>query len=320
MFQGVINSFDMPARQSFVVEMIEDRADLANAIALNSTMVNGARLIGPSIAGAVIAVAGEGFCFLIDGLSYVAVIASLVLMRTRRSVPKIRQNVFAELREGWRYIVGFAPIRSILTLIATFSLVGFPYSVLLPVFASTVLHGGPHTLGFLTAASGIGALVSAITLALRKTIVGLGRMIAVVAFTFGTALIALGISSTLWLSLPAMVIVGFSMMQMMAASNTIMQTILQEDKRGRVMSFYSLSFMGVLPFGSLIAGALANRIGAPMTVMLGGSLCILVAIWFSIQLKHVRRVVRPIYVQLGILSEVAEGLQAATSLHTPPER
>jgi MFS family permease len=320
MFQGVINSFDMPARQSFVVEMIEDRADLANAIALNSTMVNGARLIGPSIAGAVIALAGEGFCFLIDGLSYIAVIASLMLMRTRRSEPKARKNIFHELREGFGYIIGFAPIRSILTLIAAFSLLGFPYTVLLPVFASTILHGGPHTLGFLTAASGTGALISAITLALRKTIVGLGKMISIVAFTFGAALMALGISRTLWLSLPLMLITGFSMMQMMAASNTIMQTILEEDKRGRVMSFYSLSFMGILPFGSLISGALADRFGAPTTVIAGGALCIAVATWFSMQLKHVRRIIRPIYVQLGIIPEVAEGLQVAASFQTPPER
>jgi MFS family permease len=320
MFQGVINSFDMPARQSFVVEMIEDRADLANAIALNSTMVNGSRLIGPSIAGAVIALAGEGFCFLIDGLSYIAVIASLMLMRTRRSEPKARQNIFTELRVGFGYIIGFAPIRSILTLIAAFSLLGFPYTVLLPVFASTVLHGGPHTLGFLTAASGTGALISAITLALRKTIVGLGKMISLVAFTFGGALMALGMSRTPWLSLPLMLITGFSMMQMMAASNTIMQTILEEDKRGRVMSFYSLSFMGVLPFGSLISGALADKFGAPTTVIGGGALCIAVATWFLLQLKHVRRIVRPIYIQLGIIPEVAEGLQAATSFQTPPER
>jgi MFS family permease len=320
MFQGVINSFDMPARQSFVVEMIEDRADLANAIALNSTMVNGARLIGPSIAGAVIALAGEGFCFLIDGLSYIAVIASLMLMRTRTSEPKGRQNIFTELREGFGYIIGFSPIRSILTLIAAFSLVGFPYTVLLPVFASTVLHGGPHTLGFLTAASGTGALISAITLALRKTIVGLGKMISAVAFAFGAALMALGISRTLWLSLPLMLITGFSMMQLMAASNTIMQTILEEDKRGRVMSFYSLSFMGILPFGSLISGALADRFGAPTTVIGGGALCIAVATWFSMQLKHVRRIIRPIYIQLGIIPEVAEGLQAASSFQTPPER
>ena len=320
MFQGVINSFDMPARQSFVIEMIEDRADLANAIALNSTMVNGARLIGPSIAGVVIALAGEGFCFLIDGLSYIAVIASLMLMRTRRSEPKGRQNIFTELREGFGYIIGFAPIRSILALIAAFSLLGFPYTVLLPVFASTVLHGGPHTLGFLTAASGTGALISAITLALRKTVVGLGKMISAVAFTFGAALMALGISRTLWLSLPLMLITGFSMMQMMAASNTIMQTILEEDKRGRVMSFYSLSFMGILPFGSLISGALADKFGAPTTVIGGGALCIAVATWFLMQLKHVRRIIRPIYVQLGIIPEVAEGLQAAASFQTPPER
>jgi MFS family permease len=320
MFQGVINSFDMPARQSFVIEMIEDRADLSNAIALNSTMVNGARLIGPSIAGAVIALAGEGFCFLIDGLSYIAVIASLMLMRTRRSESKVRQNIFAELREGFGYIIGFPPIRSILTLLAAFSLVGFPYTVLLPVFASTVLHGGPHTLGFLTAASGTGALISAITLALRKSIVGLGKVISAVGFSFGAALMALGISRTLWLSLPVMLITGFSMMQMMAASNTIMQTILEEDKRGRVMSFYSLSFMGILPFGSLICGALADKFGAPTTVIGGGALCIAVATWFSMQLKHVRRIIRPIYIQLGIIPEVAEGLQAAASFQTPPER
>jgi MFS family permease len=243
-----------------------------------------------------------------------------MLMRIRRSEPKARQNILNELREGFGYIIGFAPIRSILTLIAAFSLLGFPYTVLLPVFASTVLHGGPHTLGFLTAASGTGALISAITLALRKTIVGLGKVISAVAFTFGAALMALGISRTLWLSLPVMLITGFSMMQMMAASNTIMQTILEQDKRGRVMSFYSLSFMGVLPFGSLISGALADRFGAPTTVVAGGALCIAVATWFSIQLKYVRRIVRPIYIQLGIIPEVAEGLQAAASLQTPPER
>src|SRR5262245_22047470 len=283
-------------------------------------MVNGALLIGPSIAGGVIALAGEGFCFLIDGLSYIAVIVSLMLMRIGRSEPKARQNIFNELREGFGYIRGFAPIRSILTLIAAFSLLGFPYTVLLPVFASTVLHGGPHTLGFLTAASGTGALISAITLALRKTIVGLGKMISLVTFTFGAALIALGISKTLWLSLPLMLMTGFSMMQMMAASNTIMQTILEPDKRGRVMSFYSLSFMGILPFGSLISGALADRFAAPATVIVGGALCIVVATWFSMQLKHVRRIARPIYIQLGIIPEVAEGLQAAASLQTPPER
>ncbi len=317
MFQGVVNAIDMPARQTFVVEMIEDRADLSNAIALNSSMVNGARLVGPSIAGLVIAYAGEGYCFLIDGFSYLAVIGSLLLMHTKPGV-RARQNLLEGLREGWNYIVGFTPLRSILGLVGFISLVGIPYSVLLPVFATVVLHGGAHTLGFLTGAAGIGALMSAITLALRRTIVGLGKMINIMAFTFGGGLIAFGFARSAWLSFPLMVVVGFSMMGLLAASNTIMQTIVDEDKRGRVMSFYTLSFSGVAPFGSLIAGALAARIGAPMTVVIGGFLCLMAGIWFSIRLPEIRRVVRPIYIDLGILPEIAAGVQAASALQTPP--
>ena len=320
MFQGAVNAFDMPARQAFLVEMIEDRADLANAIALNSTMVNGARLVGPSIAGIIISIAGEGYCFLIDGISYLAVIASLFLMRIRPSgVRRPQHNVISELREGWSYVMNFAPIRSILTLLAAISLIGVPYMVLMPVFASTVLHGGPHTLGFLTGASGVGALISAITLAMRKSIVGLGRMIAITAFTFGAGLIVFGFSRSLWLSLLLMLFIGFSMMQQMAAGNTILQTIVDEDKRGRVMSFYTMAFIGAAPFGSLIAGALASKIGAPLTVVYSGSLCVLVAFWFSTQLKEIRRIMKPIYVGLGILPEVATGMQAAAVLQTPPE-
>jgi MFS family permease len=320
MFQGAVNAFDMPARQAFLVEMIEDRADLANAIALNSSMVNGARLIGPSIAGVIIAVAGEGYCFLIDGFSYIAVIASLLLMKIRPSPTRaVRQNVITELHDGWAYVTGFAPIRGILTLLASVSLVGIPYMVLLPVFASNILHGGPHTLGFLTGASGVGALISAISLAMRKTIVGLGRMIAITALTFGAGLVGFGLSHWLWLSLLIMLVNGFSMMQQMSASNTILQTIVDEDKRGRVMSFYTMAFMGVAPFGSLIAGALASKIGAPLTVVVGGALCILVALWFATQLKTIRNLVRPIYQELGILPEVATGMQTAAVLQTPPE-
>jgi len=320
MFQGAVNAFDMPARQAFLVEMIEDRADLANAIALNSTMVNGARLVGPSIAGIIIAVAGEGYCFLVDGISYLAVIASLFLMRIRpSSARRAQHNVISELREGWSYVISFAPIRSILTLLAAISLIGVPYMVLMPVFAGTVLHGGPHTLGFLTGASGVGALISAITLAMRKSIVGLGRMIAITAFTFGAGLIAFGFSRSLWLSLLLMLVIGFSMMQQMAAGNTILQTIVDEDKRGRVMSFYTMAFIGAAPFGSLIAGALASKIGAPLTVVCSGSLCVLVAFWFSIQLKEIRRIVKPIYVELGILPEVATAIETAALLQTPPE-
>jgi MFS family permease len=194
-----------------------------------------------------------------------------------------------------------------------------PYSVLMPIFASDVLHGGPHTVGFLTGAAGLGALISAITLAARKTIVGLGRVIAITAFTFGAGLVALGLSHWLWLSLPLTLVTGFSMMQQMSSSNTIMQTIVEENKRGRVMSFYTMAFIGVAPFGSLIAGLAASKVGAPHTVMLGGTLCMIVAFWFSRKLEGIRKVVRPIYVQLGILPEVATGIQTASALQTPPE-
>jgi MFS family permease len=318
-FQGIVNAVDMPARQAFLVEMVTDRADLANAIALNSSMVNGARLIGPSIAGIVIGFAGEAYCFLIDGFSYLAVIASLLFMTVMPVMHEARKNMFSELKEGFAYVSTFTPIRSILLLLMCVSLVGVPYSVLLPIFASDVLHGGPHTLGFLTGASGMGALISAITLAARKTIVGLGRIIAITAFTFGLGLIALGLSQWLWLSLPLMLVTGFSMMQQMSSSNTIMQTIVEESKRGRVMSFYTMAFIGVAPFGSLIAGFAASRIGAPHTVMVGGALCMITAFWFSRRLKGIREVVRPIYVKLGILPEVATGIQAASALQTPPE-
>jgi len=319
-FQGAVNALDMPGRQSFLVEMIEDRGDLANAIALNSSMVNGARLVGPSIAGVVIAISGEKWCFLIDGFSYLAVIASLAMMRVS-SPPIARKetSVFHELKTGWDYVVGFSPIRSILILLACISLVGMPYMVLMPVFAGSVLHGGAHTLGFLTGTSGLGALASAIVLAMRKTVVGLGRRIAVSAFLFGAGLMGFGLSHWLWLSLPLILVTGFSMMQQMAASNTIMQTIVDQDKRGRVMSFYTMAFIGMMPFGSLMAGGLASSIGAPLTVIIGGGLCMICAGWFAIQLKDIRRQIRPIYVDLGILPEVAAGIQTASMLQTPPE-
>jgi len=301
MFQGVVNAFDIPARQTFVVELIEDRADLPNAIALNSSMMNGARLIGPSIAGAVIAIAGEGYCFLIDGISYIAVIASLMLMKTKPGIPRIHENLFSELKAGWRYVMGYDPIRSILALIAFISLVGLPFSVLLPVFAGVILHGGPHTFGFLTGATGLGAFISAISLAMRKSIVGLGKRMAVTSLTFGAALIAFAFSQTFWLSMCLMLVVGFSMMQVVASGNTILQTIVDEDKRGRVMSFYTLAFIGAAPIGSLFAGALANRIGAPPTVVVCGLSCIIASLWFFGRLENIRRIVRPLYVERGIL-------------------
>ena len=318
--QGIVNAFDMPARQTFVVDMVKGREDLANAIALNSSMVNGSRLIGPSIAGIIIGLAGEGYCFLIDGVSYLAVICSLYFMLIdRRTTRPVRKNVWSELKAGWKYVSEFTPIRAILLLLVAISLFGVPYSVLMPIFASNVLHGGPDTLGFLTAASGLGAFISALSLAMRKTIVGLGKMMAITAFSFGGALIAFSLSNSLWLSLPLLLVSGFSMMQVMSASNTIMQTIVDEDKRGRVMSFYTMAIIGMMPFGSLIAGAMANRFGAPHTVLAGGCLCLLVAVWFSMRLEEIRQVVRPIYIELGILPEVAAGIDAASALQTPPE-
>ncbi len=320
LFQGVINAFDMPARQSFVIQMVEDRADLGNAIALNSSMVNAAGLVGPAIAGVVIAATGEAWCFLLDGISYLAVILSLLLMKIPASLPRAAEKqVLQELVEGWRYVVSSPPIRSILLLLGLVSFVGMPYTVLMPIFADSVLHGGPHTLGFLMAASGVGALFSAITLALRRTVLGLGKMIPISAALFGVGLIVFSRSHVLWLSILMMLVTGFGMMQQMAASNTILQTIVDEGKRGRVMSYYTMAFVGVAPFGSLVAGTAAARIGAPDTLIIGGLLCIAGAAIFAGQLRTIRRSIRPIYVELGILPEVASGLQTAAALHVPPQ-
>jgi MFS family permease len=318
-FQGFINAFDMPARQAFVVEMVEDRADLGNAIALNSSMVNMARLIGPSIAGIIIAAVGEGYCFLIDGISYVAVIASLLAMHLKPQQRRPAGDMRRQLSEGWAYVSGSVPIRSILLLLALVSLIGMPYTVLMPIFAAKILHGGPHTLGFLMGASGVGALVGAFQLASRTTVLGLGRLVGVAAIIFGAGLIAFSQSRWLGLSLALMFAVGYGMMQQMAASNTILQTIVDEDKRGRVMSYYTISFIGMAPFGSLLAGTVASRIQAPATLLGSGIICILGAVWYFAHLRAIRDLVRPIYAQLGIIPELAGGIQAASTLTTPPE-
>jgi MFS family permease len=319
LFQGVINSFDMPARQAFVIEMVEDPQDLGNAIALNSSLVNAARLIGPSVAGLIIAAVGEGYCFLIDGISYMAVIASLLAMTIVRQSEHKHGSVFAELREGWDYITGFRPIWSILLLLSLISVVGMPYTALMPIFAGRILHGGAHTLGFLMAAIGVGALFGAITLAARKTVLGLGRLIPITAAGFGAGLMAFATSRWFWLSMLLLVGTGYCFMQEMAASNTILQTIVENKKRGRVMSFYAMSFQGLAPFGSLIAGAAAARIGAPETLMIGGGICILGAGAFAMQLPALRQVIHPIYVRIGIIPELAEGIHAASVLQEPPE-
>jgi MFS family permease len=320
LFQGAVNAFDMPARQAFVIEMVEKREDLGNAIALNSSLVNGTRLIGPSVAGLVIAAVGEGYCFLIDGFSYMAVIVSLLAMTVAaRSTGHAREAMLSELREGWNYVRNFRPIWSILLLLALISLVGMPYTTLMPIFAGSILHGGPHTLGFLMAATGSGALIGAISLAARRSVLGLGRIIPMTAGMFGLALICFAASRLLWLSLPLLVLAGFSFMQQMAASNTVLQTIVEDEKRGRVMSFYSMAFQGMAPFGSLIAGVSASRIGAPHTLMIGGSVCIVGAALFASQLHTLRQLVHPIYVRIGIIPELARGIHTASVLQEPPE-
>jgi MFS family permease len=319
-FQGVINAFDMPARQAFVVQMVEDKQDLGNAIALNSSMVNLSRLIGPSIAGILIAAAGEGYCFLADGLSYVAVVVSLMMMRAlpAQQFAK-RAGVFYELREGWRYVVRFAPVRSILLLLALVSLFGMQYSVLMPIFAGSILEGGAHTLGFLMAASGLGALAGAVFLAARKSVLGLGKLLPIASIVFGAGLMGFSQSRTLWLSLLLIFASGVGMMTNMAASNTLLQTILPDERRGRVMGYYTMAFVGMMPFGSLFAGSLADRIGAPLTVLISGALCAACGIWFATRLKGLRKILRPIYVDLGIIRESAPGAPAASPLHIPPQ-
>ena len=320
--QGLVNAFDMPARQAFVSTMITDREDLANAIALNSSMFNAARLVGPSIAGVVIATSGEAWCFLVDGISYFAVIIALVAMKgvRQRSRTEPDAGMMAHLVEGWRYVFGFRPIRSLMLQLAWLCLVAMPFSVLMPVFADQILGGGPHTLGFLMTASGVGALSGALWLTTRRSVVGLGRVILFNTVVFGTGLIGFAMSRWLWLSLVFMTVVGFGMMVQMASTNTVIQTIVDEGKRGRVMSFYTMSFLGTAPFGSLLAGWLSMRIGAPYTVLVSGVLCLATAAWFSVELPEIRALVRPIYVRMGILPEVARGLQSASNLLTPPEQ
>ena len=300
--QGIINAFDMPGRQAFMVEMLEDRRDLSNAIAINSSMVNATRLIGPSLAGILIAATNEGWCFLIDGCSFVAVIASLYSMRLRVStVTRMPASTFSALKVGWTYVSESMPIRTILLLFALISLMGMPFVVLMPIFAVQVLHGGPNTLGFLMGAMGIGALASALSLAARKSVVGLVRIIPIAAGVFGSGLIGFGLSHAFWLSMIMALVAGIGMMQGMAASNTIIQTIVSEDKRGRVMSYYAMALVGMAPFGSLLAGTMAHSIGAPRTVIASGVVILLGGAWFAIQLPAVKRAIRPIYREMGIL-------------------
>jgi MFS family permease len=317
---GLINAFDMPTRQSFLVQLIGERRDLGNAIALNSSIVNAARLLGPTVAGLLIAWVGEGVCFLVNALSYGAVIASLCAMRIAKPAEqRAHPPVVHQLREGFRYVWDAEPIRAILLLLSLVSLAGMPYTVLMPVVARDVLHGGPDAFGYLMGGAGVGALAGALYLASRNSVLGLGRLVPLAAALFGGGLMAFSASAQLALSLLLITFTGFGQLVLMASGNTLLQTIVDEDKRGRVMSFYTMAFFGTAPLGSLLAGTLAERIGASTTLFLGGLVCLGAAAIFSRALPRLRAQVRPIYVRQGILPAVATGLQQATELALPEE-
>ncbi|SFU82581.1 Predicted arabinose efflux permease, MFS family [Pontibacter akesuensis] len=317
---GTINGFDIATRQAFVVELVERREDMSNAIALNSSLFNMARLIGPTVAGLLIAAVGEGICILINALSYIAVLASLLAMRLK-PFERVQQQrkVWQSLKDGFSYAFGFPPIRALIVIVGLLSLFGMPFTVLLPVFARDILHGGANTLGYLMGASGFGALGGALFLAQRKSVEGLGKVIIFTMLLFGLALIAFSFSEMFLLSLVLMLVTGFGMIVTMASCNTLLQTIVDDDKRGRVMSLYATAFMGMAPIGSVLAGAVAEDVGVAYTLAGCGLLCALSIIPFAISRPKLRRMVQPIYERLGIVPEIATGLQSASTLSGPQE-
>jgi MFS family permease len=300
---GVVNAFDIPARQSFMVEMV-GRNDLMNAIALNSSMFNASRVVGPAIAGILVAGIGEGWCFFANAVSYIAVIIGLFLMKLPPH-QKVKHEVspLAHVTEGFRWVIHNAPVHAILMLLGVVSLTGMPYSVLMPIFADRILHGGARALGTLMGATGIGALSAALVMASRKSLRGLGSWVAISATVFGACLIAFGLSRLYWLSLAILVPAGFAMMIEMGSSNTLIQSMVPDRLRGRVMSVYSMMFMGMAPIGSLMAGAAADRLGAPWTVAAGGVICMAAAGVFAIFLPrfraHARRLILEQQVELA---------------------
>jgi len=285
---GVVNAFDIPARQSFQVEMV-GKADLMNAIALNSSMFNASRVIGPAIAGVLVAAIGEGWCFFANAVSYLAVITGLLLMTIEDRTPSVRgESPLADVAEGFRFVVRNAPVHAILMLLGVVSLTGMPYAVLMPIFADRILHGGPRALGWLMGCAGVGALGGALRLASRTHLKGLGGWLPLASFAFGATLIGFAWSRAFWLSACILVPVGFSMMIEMASSNTLVQSMVPDELRGRVMAVYSMVFMGMAPFGALIAGAAADRLGAPWTVTGSGVICMIAATAYWTQRPRLR--------------------------------
>jgi len=285
---GAVNAFDIPARQSFIVEMV-GKADLMNAIALNSSMFNASRVLGPAIAGILVAVIGEGWCFFANGISYIAVIVGLALMRVapRPAAPQSGSPV-ANIVEGFRFVIRHPAIHALLILLGVASVTGMPFTVLMPVFADRILHGGPKALGWLTGSAGVDALAAALLLASRQTLKGLSVWIAAAATALGVGLVLFALSRTFWVSAALLVGVGFAMMLQMGSSNTLIQSMVPDHLRGRVMSVYSMMFTGMAPFGALLAGLVADRFGAPATVAMGGAICLAAAGIFWTQLPQIR--------------------------------
>lgn len=304
--QGLINAFDTPARQSYMVRLVDRREDLSNAIALNSSLVNSARLIGPAIAGVIIAAVGTGWCFFADGVSFLAVIGSLLMMRVDQSqnrpiaTDKAR-SILGEFREGWKYVGEFKTVRNVLLLLGLICLMGMPYTVLLPLFATRVLHGGAKTLGWLMSSVGVGAVIGSLVVAARKSVIGLGRVMATAAVIFGVGLTAFSLSHIFWVSMLLLMVTGFGFVTQLASSNTLIQTVVEDKMRGRVMSFYTMAFFGTTPFGSLLAGVCASKFGAAWTLCGGGALCVVGGAWFAATLPALRQELRPIYKRMGIL-------------------
>ena len=311
---GLISGVDIPARQTLLIRLVKGTDDLPNAIALNSSLFNSARLVGPAIAGVLIGAVGEGPVFALNAASYLCVLGALAALRLADEPSEPAGPVLRNVAKGFAYAFRFEPIRDLLTLLALVSLVGIPYVVLLPVFARDILGGDASTLGLLTSCAGFGAVLGALALASRDTVVGLGRVIVRAVAVFGVALVAFAFSQTLWLSCALLMATGLTVMVVTAAINTMLQLLVDEDMRGRVMSLYTMAFIGMSPIGSLAGGAIASRFGAPLAIALGGLGCLALAFWFSRRLAPLREIVYPVYERMGILPEVARGLQTASTL------
>ncbi len=302
---GIVNALDLPARQAFVVDMVS-RADLVNAIALNSSMFNGARVIGPALAGIIVAAIGEGWCFFGNGISFIAVIVGLLMMRMERPRQSIEGSPLENIVEGFRFVATTGPIRALMLLLSLVSFTAMPYAVLMPVFADQILHGGPKALGLLMGCSGVGALCGALALAMRKTVHGLGTWVAASCVGFGVALLLFSFSRMMWLSAAMLVPAGFCMMIQMASSNTLIQSMVPDRLRGRVMSVYAMTFMGMAPFGSLLAGSLAHKLSAPWTVAMGGVVAMAGALVFALRLP----IHRPVAREMIVAQQMAGGSPA----------